>query len=138
MSPEDFAELDISYDHADVYPVHVALVIDLLLSLGLIEKVHNRMHVSPDRLRYWLTLSWSSMHREIFSVCMDRYGVAEPLHQHFRHQLLMFASRVNEWLSITPGILNNDGLENANKSGGVEVLQDPPSQHISGDGSICS
>ncbi|WP_405153244.1 helicase-associated domain-containing protein [Paenibacillus sp. FSL K6-0108] len=118
LSPEDFAELDISYDHADVYPVHVALVIDLLLSLGLIEKVHNRMHVSPDRLRYWLTLSWSSMHREIFSVCMDRYGVAEPLHQHFRHQLLMFASRVNEWLSITPGILNNDGLENANKSGG--------------------
>ncbi|MFE6077254.1 helicase-associated domain-containing protein [Paenibacillus sp. NPDC057886] len=116
LGPEDFTELGIRYDHADVYPVHVALIIDVLLSLGLIEKVHNRMHMSPDRFSRWLTLPWSSMHREIYSVCMDRYGVAEPQHQHFRHQLLMFASQENEWLSITAGTIDHDGPEEAMES----------------------
>ncbi|SEK98224.1 helicase-associated domain-containing protein [Paenibacillus sp. OK003] len=125
LTPEDFSELGIRYDHADVYPVHVALIIDLLLSLGLIEKAHNRMQVSPDRLYHWLTLSWSSMHREIYSVCMDRYGKAEPKLQHFRYQLLMFASRKNEWLSIAAGILDHDGPEEAieiRESGGSSGL----------------
>lgn len=108
LDPEDFTILGTRYDHADVYPVHVALVIDLLLSLGLIEKAHNRMHVSLDRLDHWLSLPWSSMHREIYSVCMDRYGTAQPKLQHFRHQLLMFASRENEWLSISAGTIYLD------------------------------
>jgi hypothetical protein len=108
LSPEDFAELGIRYNHEDVYPVHVALVIDLLLSLGLIEQTHNRMNVSPDRLSHWLTMPWSSMHREIYSVCMDRYGIAQPKLQHFRYQLLMFASRGNEWLSIPAGTIDHD------------------------------
>ncbi|MDN4600097.1 helicase-associated domain-containing protein [Paenibacillus sp. F6_3S_P_1C] len=116
LVPEDFSGLGIHYDHADVYPVHVAIMIDMLLRLGLIEKTHNRLQVSPDRLDHWLTLSWSSMHREIYSVCMDRYGLAEPNLQHFRHQLMMFASRGNEWLSITAGTLDNDGLEEAIES----------------------
>lgn len=116
LDPGDFAELGIRYDHEDVYPVHVALVIDLLLSLGLIEKAHNRMHVSPDHLYHWLSLSWSIMHREIYSVCMDRYGIAEPKLQHFRYQLLMFASRENEWLSITTGTIDHDGQGEAIES----------------------
>jgi hypothetical protein len=119
LGPEDFAELNIRYEHAGVYPVHTAIIIDVLLSLGLIEKSHNRMYVSPDRLDHWLTLSWSSMHREIYSVCMDRYGMAKPKLQHFRHQLMMFASRENEWLSITAGTLDYDGLEEAIE--GIEV-----------------
>ncbi|SEO07869.1 Helicase conserved C-terminal domain-containing protein [Paenibacillus sp. OK076] len=108
LDPEDFAELGIRYDHADVYPVHVALVIDVLLSLGLIEKAHNRMHVSSDRLYHWLSMPWSSMHREIYSICLDRYGIAQPKLQHFRQQLLMFASRENEWLSIAAGTIYGD------------------------------
>jgi hypothetical protein len=116
LGPEDFAELGIRYDHADVYPVHVALVIDLLLSLGLIEKAHSRIYVSADRLYHWLSLPWSSMHREIYSVCMDRYGVAEPKLQHFRYQLLMFASRENEWLNITAGTIDYDSLEETMES----------------------
>ncbi|MGW7158408.1 hypothetical protein HP548_24355 [Paenibacillus taichungensis] len=125
LGPEDFAELGIRYDHEDVYPVHVALVIDLLLSLGLIEQTHNRMNVSPDRLSHWLTMPWSSMHREIYSVCMDRYGIAEPKLQHFRQQLLMFASRGNEWLSIPAGTLDHDGQEDvieSRESGGSSRL----------------
>lgn len=124
LDPEDFAELGIRYDHADVYPVHVALVIDLLLSLGLIEKAHNRMHVSSDRLYHWLSLPWSSMHREIYSVCLDRYGIAQPQLQHFRHQLLMFASRENEWLSIAAGTIYRDNnpeetIENSESGGSL-------------------
>ncbi|PWW44298.1 MULTISPECIES: helicase-associated domain-containing protein [Paenibacillus] len=111
LDPDDFAELGIRYDHADVYPVHVALVIDLLLSLGLIEKAHNRMHVSSDRLYHWLSMPWSSMHREIYSICLDRYGIAQPKLQHFRQQLLMFASRENEWLSIAAGTIERDNPE---------------------------
>ncbi|WP_315793142.1 helicase-associated domain-containing protein [Paenibacillus sp. BIC5C1] len=116
LGPEDFAELGIRYDHADVYPVHVAFVIDLLLSLGLIEQVHSRIYVLADRLYHWLSLPWSSMHREIYSVCMDRYGVAEPKLQHFRYQLLMFASRENEWLNITAGTIDYDSLEETMES----------------------
>lgn len=124
LDPKDFAELGIRYDHADVYPVHVALVIDLLLSLGLIEKAHNRMHVSSDRLYHWLSLPWSSMHREIYSVCLDRYGIAQPQLQHFRHQLLMFASRENEWLSIAAATLYRDNnpeetIENSESGGSL-------------------
>lgn len=115
LAPEDFSGLGIHYDHADVYSVHVAIMIDMLLRLGLIEKTHNRMQVSPDRLDHWLTLSWSSMHREIYSVCMDRYGIAEPNLQHFRYQLMMFDFRENDWLSIMAGTLNNVGFEEANE-----------------------
>lgn len=98
---EDVEGLGIRYAYPDVYPIHVAVILDLLFSLGLIVKEHNRLRVSHEHLCRWLSLSWSSMHREIYNVCMDRYGATEPRLQHFRYQLSRWGYVQNEWLGIT-------------------------------------
>ncbi|MGC5773540.1 helicase-associated domain-containing protein [Paenibacillus pabuli] len=108
---EDFAGLDIRYTDTDVYPLHVAVMVDVLLSLGLIEKSRNRIYVSMDRLNHWLSLSWPSMHRVIYNVCMDRYGAAEPVLQHFRYQLMLLAPASNVWFAIAAGTPDRDWLK---------------------------
>ncbi|QOS80120.1 helicase-associated domain-containing protein [Paenibacillus sp. JNUCC31] len=111
LDHEDFAGLDIHYNSMDVYPVHVAVIFDVLLSLGLIEKIHNRMYVSIDRLDHWLSLSWPSMQRVIYNICMDRYGAAEPVLQHFRYQLSLLAPGSNEWFAIATATPDSDWLK---------------------------
>lgn len=124
LVPEDFEGLDIRYAHADVYPIQVAVILDLLFSLGLIVKEHNRICVSHDRLYRWLSLSWSSMHREIYNVCMDRYGATEPRLQHFRYQLSTLGPAQNEWLGIKTITSEVGGTDVATKSKEIEGFSD--------------
>ncbi|WP_440110831.1 helicase-associated domain-containing protein [Paenibacillus sp. QZ-Y1] len=126
LVPEDFEGLGIRYAHADVYPIQVAVILDLLLSLGLIVKEHNRLRVSHDHLYCWLSLSWSSMHREIYNVCMDRYGATEPRLQHFRYQLSTLGQTQNEWLGITAITSEVGGTEVAAESQEIGGSSDSP------------
>ncbi|WP_433745234.1 hypothetical protein [Paenibacillus amylolyticus] len=100
LSSTDFEGLGIQYEHSDVYPTHVAILIDLLLSLNLVEKSDGQIQIADHRLQQWLKLSWSQMHREIYQACMERYGDAEPALQHFRYQLAVFAPEKNIWCHI--------------------------------------
>ncbi|MGN7414386.1 hypothetical protein [Paenibacillus sp. SAF-068] len=100
LSSSDFDGLGIQYEHSDVYPTHVAILLDLLLSLNLVQKSDGRIQVVHHRLQQWLKLSWRQMHREIYQVCMERYGDTEPALQHFRYQLAVLAPEKNIWCHI--------------------------------------
>lgn len=91
ISSTDFEGLGIRYEHSDLYPTHVAILLDLLLSLNLVQKSDGQIQIVDHRLQTWLKLSWRQMHREIYQACMERYGEAEPALQHFRYQLAVFA-----------------------------------------------
>ncbi|WP_458464397.1 helicase-associated domain-containing protein [Paenibacillus sp.] len=100
LSSTDFDDLGIRYEHSNLYPIHVAILLDLLLSLNLIQKAEGRIQIGDHRLQEWLKLSWGQMYREIYQACMDRYGNTEPSLQHFRYQLAVLAPGKNVWCRI--------------------------------------
>lgn len=100
LSSTDFEGLGIRYEHSDLYPIHVAILLDLLLSLNLVQKAEGRIRIVDHQLQQWLKLSWGQMHREIYQACVDRYGNTEPTLQHFRHQLAVLSPGKNVWCRI--------------------------------------
>ncbi|MGQ8874032.1 hypothetical protein [Paenibacillus sp. TSA_86.1] len=100
LSQDDFEDLGITYDHKDLYPVHVVILLDLLLCLHLIQKTDRGFEIREDMFQQWIKLSWTAMHDEIFHVCMDRYGVARSDLQHFRYQLALLAPGKNQWCRV--------------------------------------
>ncbi|MDR6725281.1 hypothetical protein J2W91_003780 [Paenibacillus amylolyticus] len=106
-----FQALHIRYDDPEVYPVHIAIVLDLLLHLGLLEKSDKHVFVSNEQLQAWIKRSWSSMHCEIYNICVERYGMPDPYAQHFRSRLLILAPAMNEWFPIRPLLPWRDELQ---------------------------
>ncbi|MBB6022696.1 hypothetical protein HNR77_003795 [Paenibacillus sp. JGP012] len=100
LSPADFEDLNIAYEHADLYPVHVVILLDMLVCLNLVQQTNKGLEIRQERLQQWISLSWSEMHREIFQVCMERYGGSQPVMQHFRYQLALLAPGLNGWYRI--------------------------------------
>ncbi|WP_248062923.1 hypothetical protein [Paenibacillus silvae] len=100
LSSADFEDLNIAYEHADLYPVHVVILLDMLLCLNLVQQADNEFEIRQEQLQQWISLPWSEMHREIFQVCMDQYGGSEPMMQHFRYQLSLLAPGLNGWYRI--------------------------------------
>lgn len=101
LCPDDFAGLNLNYEHPDIYPVHVAIMLDLLLALGLLHKDQEKIRVHDETLSHWLEQPWSCMHREIFKVCMERYGVTSPAEQHFRYRLVLLGKGQETWFNIS-------------------------------------
>ncbi|WP_186323438.1 helicase-associated domain-containing protein [Paenibacillus xylanexedens] len=95
-----FRGLHIHDDDQEGYPVHIAIALDLLLRLGLLEKSDTHVYISNERLQAWINRSWSSMYCEIYNICAERYGMSEPYAQHFRSRLLILAPAINEWFPI--------------------------------------
>ncbi|WP_339307027.1 helicase-associated domain-containing protein [Paenibacillus sp. FSL R5-0519] len=100
LSSTDFDGLGIRYEHSELYPTHVAILLDLLLSLNLVQKSDGRIQIQDHQLKKWLELSWTQMHREIYQACMERYGEVEPALQHFRYQLAVLVPEKNIWCHI--------------------------------------
>ena len=100
LCPDDFAALNLNYEHPELYPAHVAIMLDMLLALGLLHKDQGKIQVHAETLGLWLEQSWSSMHREIFKVCLERYGVTHPAEQHFRYRLVLLGKGQETWFNI--------------------------------------
>ncbi|MEN1987537.1 helicase-associated domain-containing protein [Paenibacillus hubeiensis] len=100
MRPEDVNGLVFQYKHQEVYPRHVAIMLDLLLSLGLIQKNEDVYAISQDRLSSWLDLPWSAMHRKIYGLCADKYAAMNPVMQHVQYRLLLLAPRKDQWFGL--------------------------------------
>ena len=101
LCPDDFASLNLNYEHSDISPVHVAIILDMLLALGLLHKDQEKIRVHDETLGHWLEQPWSFMHREIFKVCMERYGVTTPAEQHFRYRLVLLGKGQENWFNIS-------------------------------------
>ncbi|MFS0871531.1 helicase-associated domain-containing protein [Paenibacillus xylanilyticus] len=120
---EDFVGLNLQYEHLDVYPAHVAILLDMLLSLGLLHKDQGKIQVDAASLGYWLKQSWSFMHREIFKVCMDRYGISSPEAQHFRYRLILLGASHNTWFDIADVIPQRNKNEETGDAGQPEYVR---------------
>lgn len=100
MRPEDVKGLVFQYGHQEVYPRHVAITLDMLLSLGLIQRNEGVYAISQERLSSWLDLSWSVMHRKIYKLCVDKYAAMSPIMQHVQYRLLLLAPGKDQWSGL--------------------------------------
>ncbi|NUU75960.1 helicase-associated domain-containing protein [Paenibacillus xylanilyticus] len=120
---EDFVGLNLQYEHPDVYPAHVAILLDMLLSLGLLHKDQEKIQVDAASLGYWLKQSWPFMHREIFKVCMGRYGISSPEVQHFRYRLILLGASQYTWFDIADVILQRNKNGETGDAGQSEYVR---------------
>ncbi|MFW9335475.1 helicase-associated domain-containing protein [Paenibacillus polymyxa] len=100
--PEDLEGLGLHYAHAELYPVQTVVMIDLLLSLGLLVKETVSFRIQEAELATWIRLSAGQMRKHIFATLMERYGKAEAPIQHFRYMLCAVSQYVGTdgWVSI--------------------------------------
>ncbi|MGQ3477653.1 helicase-associated domain-containing protein [Paenibacillus sp. TY11] len=100
--PEDLEGLGLHYAHAELYPVQTVVMMDLLLSLGLLVKETVSFRIQEAELATWIRLSAWQMRKHIFATLMERYGKAEASMQHFRYMLCAAYRYVGTegWLSI--------------------------------------
>ncbi|WP_106768197.1 helicase-associated domain-containing protein [Paenibacillus faecalis] len=100
LSAADITAIGLQYAHSDVYPPKVAVLLDLLLSLGLLSKESHAFVLRENILREWLGLSRERMNHLLFQSIMERYGQANPEHQHFRQMLCHSAFGENIWYDV--------------------------------------
>lgn len=102
LQSSDFEELSLSYAHPDVYPVHIAVIMDLLFSLGLVRKEEGQITIDEHVLDSWLYLSNEQMRQNIYHIAVERYGSSSPGAQHFRSLLTCCGRRGAglSWLSL--------------------------------------
>ncbi|MBU9706946.1 helicase-associated domain-containing protein [Paenibacillus sp. AK121] len=100
--PEDLEGLGLHYAHAELYPVQTVVMVDLLLSLGLLVKETVSFRIQEAELATWIRLSAGQMRKHIFDALMERYGKAEAPMQHFRYMLCAVSQYggTDEWISI--------------------------------------
>lgn len=101
LTGEDVATIGLEYAHSDVYPPRAAVVLDLMLSLGLLVKESHAFMLKEDVLQEWMDLSWEEMNHLLFQSIMERYGRTSPSSQHFR--LLLCHELFNEstWYDVS-------------------------------------
>ncbi|TKH35271.1 hypothetical protein C1I59_15305 [Paenibacillus polymyxa] len=100
--PEDLEGLGLHYAHAELYPVQTVVMIDLLLSLGLLVKETVSFRIQEAELATWIRLSAGQMRKHIFDTLMERYGKAKAPMQHFRYMLCAVSQYggTDGWISI--------------------------------------
>ncbi|MDP4096838.1 helicase-associated domain-containing protein [Paenibacillus sp. P96] len=92
--------LGLQYAHSEVYPLSSAVLLDLLLSLGLLVKETSAYTVHTPALFSWIKLPQAQMSRWILLTVMERYGRTQPAAQHLRGLLCMTAPRTGEWMAV--------------------------------------
>lgn len=99
---EDLTGLGLQYAHADLYPVQTVVMMDLLLSLGLLVKETVSFRIQEAELAAWIRLSAWQMRKHIFITLMERYGKTEASMQHFRYMLCAVYpyAGAEGWLSV--------------------------------------
>ncbi|WP_098742822.1 helicase-associated domain-containing protein [Paenibacillus sp. EZ-K15] len=87
LTPSDVEGLTLQYDHADVYPPHVVIVLDLLFSFELVALEQRELRLNMTALRHWLALSREAMDRLVLLHMMERYVPGSAEYQHFTWQI---------------------------------------------------
>ncbi|USB34594.1 helicase-associated domain-containing protein [Paenibacillus sp. YPG26] len=86
LQPGDLRHMPLHYPHRDVYPANIAIVLDLLLALGLLER-NGSLSVSESAADSWLRLDPSSMRLAVYTQLLTRYVPADPNLQHYVYAL---------------------------------------------------
>lgn len=96
----EISRIGLKYAHEEAYPPRAALLLDLMLSLGLVIKESHSLTMQEDALQEWLELSEEEMNRQLFQNMMGRYGSNQPESQHFRRLLCLENLKADVWHDV--------------------------------------
>ncbi|GAB6990521.1 helicase-associated domain-containing protein [Paenibacillus pini] len=112
LQSEDLEGLQLQYAHPEIYPLHTAVILDLLLCLGLIFQEPQAIMINEERLYAWLTSTVEEMNKVLFQKVIERYSQNNPVMQHFRYFMCQPAVQQDKWFDITSLIewMRDEGL----------------------------
>lgn len=112
LKAEDIAGLQLNYPHPDVYSPALAVVMDLLLSLGLITKERAVWRVDAPAMAAWLSLDVPAMNSVLMREILQRYVPADVGLQHVALRLMAPDLKSGAWYSMVEllGSLQEQGL----------------------------
>ncbi|NUU64203.1 helicase-associated domain-containing protein [Paenibacillus agri] len=87
------------------YPLAVTVIVDLMLSLGLISPQETGYILEPEVLRNWLQLPEPQMVSILYETAAERYGSREPVQQHFRLLISRQDFLPGQWYALA-GVLD--------------------------------
>lgn len=92
------------------YPLSVMVLLDLMLSLGLVNRSKSAYELDFAVLQSWLQLSETKMTSILFKQILSRYENPDPAGQHFRYGIVAPVFTPGSWYAL-PGII--DGMRSA-------------------------
>lgn len=102
FKPDGLQGLGLQYAHQELYPVHTAVLLDVLLSLGLLDKKTGAYELDERRLASWLRLTVGEAEKQLMTVVMERYGAADAVMQHVRQLLQADGFTDGQWYAWSP------------------------------------
>lgn len=106
LSDEDVAGLVLRYPHQDVYRASLAIVLDMMMSLGLINKERASWGIHTDSLTAWLSLTIQEMNAVLFREMLHRYVPEQVNIQHFVYRLTLSDLEEGQWYSCADLLLS--------------------------------
>lgn len=100
LQDRDVAGLGLRYPHQEVYPPGLAVVLDLLQSLGLLTKERALWGLDSSRLTAWLDLEPEIMEAVLFRELLHRYVPDEAVIQHAVYRLTQRDFREGNWYAL--------------------------------------
>lgn len=100
LSDEDVSGLGLRYPHQDIYRVSLAIVLDMMMSLGFIHKGRASWGIDTESLTAWLSLTIQEMNAVLFQEMLQRYVPEQVNIQHFVYRLALSDLQELEWYSF--------------------------------------
>ncbi|WP_339222891.1 helicase-associated domain-containing protein [Paenibacillus sp. FSL W7-1332] len=121
LSPSDVEGLALQYDHADVYPPHIAVVLDLLFSFDLVALEQGELRLNMTALRHWLALTREAMDRLVLLRMMERYAPSLAEYQHFTWRICHSSRIGGMWYYAQHTLAYGEEPQNLEPSSGKEL-----------------
>ncbi|RAR45440.1 helicase-associated domain-containing protein [Paenibacillus sp. MDMC362] len=121
LSPSDVEGLALQYDHADVYPAHIAVVLDLLFSFDLVAPEQGELRLNMTALRHWLALTREAMDRLVLLRMMERYVPSSAEYQHFTWRICHSTRIGGMWYYAPHTLAYGEEHRSLELSGGREL-----------------
>lgn len=106
LSDEDVAGLGLRYPHQNVYRASLAIVLDMMMSLGFINKERAGWGINTDAVAAWLSLSIHEMNAVLFREMLHRYVPEQVDIQHFVYRLALSDLEEGQWYSFPDLLLS--------------------------------
>lgn len=91
--------LALKYPHQDIYPVHTAIMLDMLLGLNIVHQGSKAWELNVQELGLWLERDLAEMNEVLYQRMLLKYVPAETELQHFVHVLSSPDWLQGEWYS---------------------------------------
>ncbi|AZK46976.1 hypothetical protein EIM92_13110 [Paenibacillus lentus] len=99
LRQEDVKGLALKYPHQDVYPEHIAIMLDMLLELNIINQGLKVWELNVHELGLWFNLDLAEMNEVLYQRVLLKFVPADTELQHFVFVLSSLEWLEGEWYS---------------------------------------